>query len=72
MNTQGVTQRKHGNIGRKISHSLKYEDIRLVVQLISNFADEFRPLQPAALRGRHNILPTYILFDMTKKDIHGK
>ena len=72
MNTQGVTPRKHGNIGKKPSHSLKYEDIRLVVQFISNFADEFGLPQPAALRGRDDVPPIYIPSDMTKKDIHGK
>ncbi|XP_078328084.1 uncharacterized protein LOC144623518 [Crassostrea virginica] len=75
MNTQGVTPRKHGNIERQYvpsHHSLKYEDIRLVVQFISNFADEFGLPQPAALRGRDDVPPIYIPSDMTTKDIHGK
>ena len=72
MNTQGVTPRKHGNNGKKPSHSLKYEDIRLVVQFISNFADEFGLPYPAALRGRDDVPPIYIPSDMTRKVIHGK
>ena len=71
MNTREVTQRKFGNIGKKPSHSLKYDDIRLVVQFISNFAYEFWLLQPAALRGRDDEPPIYIPSDMIKKDIHG-
>jgi hypothetical protein len=50
MNRHGVTPRKHGNTGKKPSHSIKYKDIRLVVQFISSFADDFGLQQPDAPR----------------------
>ena len=72
MNTHGITPRKHGNSGKKPSHSLKYDDIKSAVRFISNFADEFGLPQPAAPRGRDDIPPIYIPSDMTKKSVHEK
>lgn len=40
-NTHGATPRKHGNLGKKPSRSLQYDDIKLVVQFTSCYADYF-------------------------------
>uniref|UniRef100_A0A8W8N980 DUF7869 domain-containing protein n=1 Tax=Magallana gigas TaxID=29159 RepID=A0A8W8N980_MAGGI len=71
-NTHGVTPRKHGNLGKKPSHSLQYDDIKLVVQFISSYADDFGLPQPAAPRGRDDTPSIYIPSDTTKKDVHEK
>jgi hypothetical protein len=41
MNRHSVAPRKHENTGKKPSHSLKFQDISLVVQFISSFANDF-------------------------------
>jgi hypothetical protein len=72
MNRHGVTPHKHGNNGKKPSHSLKCQDIRFVVQFISSFADDFRLPQTAAPRGRDAVPPIYIPSDKTKETNHEK
>ncbi|KAJ8313354.1 hypothetical protein KUTeg_009140 [Tegillarca granosa] len=63
----GVSPRTHGNTGKKPRHSLKFNDIKLTVQFISNYADESGLPQPAAPRGRDGVPPVYIPSNMTKK-----
>lgn len=70
-NTHGETPRKHGNLGKKPSHSLQYDDIRLVVQFSNSYAEDFG-LPQAVLRDRGDTPPIYISFDTTKKDVHEK
>ena len=72
MKRHEVTPRKHGNTGEKPSHSLRYDDFRLVVQFISSFADDFGLPQPAVPRGSDDVPPIYIPSDKTKKMIHEK
>lgn len=71
-NTHGVTPRKHGNIEKNPSHSQQYDGIRLVVQFISSYANDYGLPQPAATRGRDDTPPIYIPSDTTKKDVHEK
>uniref|UniRef100_K1QVY4 Uncharacterized protein n=1 Tax=Magallana gigas TaxID=29159 RepID=K1QVY4_MAGGI len=65
-NAHGVTPRKHGNLEKKPSHSQHYNDIKLVVQFISSYADDFGLPQPAAPRGRDDTPPIYIPSDARK------
>ena len=66
----GVVPRCHGNTNKRPSKSLHFEDIRRIVQLISNYADEFGIQQPAAPRGRDNTAPVYLPSDATKVILH--
>lgn len=68
----GVIPRTHGNIGKRPSKSLNFDDIKTVVQFIENFADEFVMPQPAAPRGRDNTAPIYLTSDTTKSSVHEK
>ena len=68
----GAVPRVHGNVGKKPSHALTFEQTKKVITFISNYADEFGLPQPAAPRGRDNTPPIYLSSETTKQDIHGK
>ncbi|MES9881925.1 MAG: hypothetical protein ABW185_13685 [Sedimenticola sp.] len=68
----GAVPRTHANTGRKPPKSLTFEDVKNVVQYITNYAEEFGMPQPAAPRGRDNTPPIYLTSQTTKKEIHEK
>ena len=68
----GAMPRKHGNTGRKPKHSLKFEDIKMAVQFIDNYSQEFGIPQPAAPRGRDDTAPIFLTASTLKKDVHEK
>ena len=72
VNEHGLVPRTHGNSGKRPNHSLKHDEVKYVIQYISNFADEFGSQQPAAPRGRDNTPPIYLPTDNSKKFVHEK
>ncbi|XP_053386664.1 uncharacterized protein LOC128550843 [Mercenaria mercenaria] len=72
VNKNGVAPRIHGNTGRKTAKSLVFEDIKRLVQFVSNYADDYGMPQPAAPRGGDNIAPIYLTSETTKMNLHEK
>jgi len=41
LKTHGKIPRIHGNLGRRPKHSLKFEDIKDVIQIVVNFSEQY-------------------------------
>ena len=70
MKAGGHTPRSHGNTGRTPKHAVIYDDVRRVVDFLTNYADTYGLPQPAAPRGTDNIPPIYLEAHTTKICLH--
>ncbi|KAH3812649.1 hypothetical protein DPMN_141086 [Dreissena polymorpha] len=66
----GPLPRKHGNVGKKPSQAVIYDDVKRVVEFLQNYADTYGIPQPAAPRGSDNTPPIYLDSGKTKLTIH--
>ncbi len=66
----GPLPRKHGNVGKKPSQAVIYDDVKRVVEFLQNYADTYGIPQPAAPRESDNTPRIYLDSGKTKLNIH--
>ena len=66
VSTEGITPRRHRNIGKKPKHAMLYEDASRIVNFLVEYARENGFPQPAAPRGRDNHPPLILPASITK------